>query len=111
MVIDHSDSMKSKTKQLRDYVSSRVFKDDKRNTATGNATGGGNGGVSIEVCANNGGARTGMITSTTTSTKAVVSGLGGRGGGVGGSGVGRRLRGESECSSNASSAQLIKVIK
>lgn len=109
MVIDHSDSMKSKTKQFRDYVSSRVFKDDKRNTATGNATGGGNGGVSIEVCANNGGARTGMITSTTMSTKAVVSGLGGRGNGSGG--VGRRLRGESECSSNASSAQLIKVIK
>ena len=106
MVIDHSDSMKSKTKQLRDYVSSRVFKDDKRNTATGNATGGG-GGVSIEVCTNNGVARTGL--SSTTSTKAVVSGLSSRGGGVGG-GV-RRLRGESECSSNASSAQLIKVIK
>ena len=109
MVIDHSDSMKSKTKQLRDYVSSRVFKDDKRNTATGNATSGG-GGVSIEVCTNNGVARTGL--SSTTSTKAVVSGLSSRGGGVGGgSGGVRRLRGESECSSNASSAQLIKVIK
>ena len=29
MVVEHSDSVKSKTKQFKEYVSSRVFKDDR----------------------------------------------------------------------------------
>ena len=32
MVLEHSDSVKSRTKQFRDYVSARVFKEEGRRT-------------------------------------------------------------------------------
>ena len=104
MVIDHSDSVRSKTKQFKQYVSSRVKKKDDSKRLAGGVEAGNN--VSIEVVTAAGLNADGMK-ATALRCKA-VSALN-NGGGLGP--TSRRLRGESECSSsNASTAQLIKVI-
>ena len=88
MVIDHSDSMASKTKQFKQYVTKSIFKDH----------GGGGGQKANDSNQTNGG----MV--------GVPPGGGGEKQALG-KGRMRRQRGESESSeyTNASSAKLIKV--